>query len=91
MQSSQSQLILQAIRNSIPNGIANYELSHISLDYTARISELRKEGHNIVAVRQWNGKRATNTYRYFLAAPVQVLSQPTMFDKLKSRLRVGIN
>lgn len=48
-----------------PGGAYNYELSRFALKYTSVISELRKDGHNIVADRQYlkNGK-ASNTWRY---------------------------
>lgn len=50
-----------------PGGAYNYELSRFALKYTSVISELRKNGHNIVADRQYlkNGK-ASNTWRYRL-------------------------
>lgn len=50
-----------------PGGAYNFELSRVALKYTSVISELRKEGHRIIAERQYlrNGK-ATNTYRYRL-------------------------
>lgn len=48
-----------------PEGATNWQLSRIALKYTSVISELRKDGHNIVAERQTlpNG-RASNTYLY---------------------------
>lgn len=50
-----------------PGGAYNFELSRFALKYTSVISELRKDGHNIVADRQYlkNGK-ASNTWRYRL-------------------------
>lgn len=50
-----------------PEGAYNFELSRFALKYTSVISELRKEGHDIVADRQYlkNGK-ASNTWRYRL-------------------------
>lgn len=51
-----------------PGGAYNFELSRFALKYTSVISELRKDGHNIIAERQYlkNGK-ASNTFRYRLA------------------------
>lgn len=48
-----------------PGGAYNFELSRFALKYTSVISELRKDGHAIVADRQYlkNGK-ASNTWRY---------------------------
>lgn len=55
--------VLEMIKR--PGGAFNFELSRIALKYTSVISELRKEGHKIVAHRQYlkNG-RASNTYLY---------------------------
>lgn len=48
-----------------PGGAYNFELSRYALKYTSVISELRKDGYDIVADRQYlkNG-RASNTWRY---------------------------
>lgn len=50
-----------------PGGAYNFELSRFALKYTSVISELRKDGYDIVADRQYlkNGK-ASNTWRYRL-------------------------
>lgn len=50
-----------------PGGAYNFELSRFALKYTSVISSLRKDGHSIVADRQYlkNGK-ASNTWRYRL-------------------------
>jgi hypothetical protein len=50
-----------------PGGAYNFELSRVALKYTSVISSLRKDGHDIIADRQYlkNGK-ASNTYRYRL-------------------------
>lgn len=50
-----------------PGGAYNFELSRFALKYTSVISALRKDGHSIVADRQYlkNGK-ASNTWRYRL-------------------------
>lgn len=59
--------VLEMIKRK--HGATNWELSHIALKYTSVISELRKEGHNIIAERQYlkNG-RASNTYKYHLVS-----------------------
>jgi len=64
--SSQSSRILKALRET-KNGVSNFVLSSISLKYSSRISELRRDGHNIIAIRQYlpNG-RATGTWKYYL-------------------------
>lgn len=48
-----------------PGGAYNFELSRFALKYTSVISALRKDGHDIVADRQYlkNGK-PSNTWRY---------------------------
>lgn len=48
-------------------GATNWELSKIALKYTSVISSLRKDGHNIIAERQYlkNG-RPSNTWKYYL-------------------------
>lgn len=48
-----------------PTGAYNFELSRVALKYTSVISSLRKDGHDIVADRQYlkNG-RASNTWKY---------------------------
>lgn len=50
-----------------PGGAYNFELSRVALKYTSVISSLRKDGHDIVADRQYlkNG-RASNTWKYRL-------------------------
>lgn len=51
-----------------PGGAYNFELSRYALKYTSVISALRKDGHAIVAERQYlkNGN-ASNTYLYRIA------------------------
>lgn len=58
--------VLAMIKRS--GGAYNYELSRVALKYTSVISELRKDGHDIIADRQYlkNGK-ASGTWRYRLA------------------------
>lgn len=64
---SQSGKIIRTIRKHTDKGVPNYKLARISLKYSSRIAELRQEGWNIVAERQYarNGK-ATGTWLYFL-------------------------
>ncbi len=51
-----------------PGGAFNFELSRYALKYTSVVSALRKDGHEIIAERQYlkNG-RASNTFLYRLA------------------------
>jgi hypothetical protein len=60
---SQEGKILALIKQ--PGGAYNFELSRYALKYTSVISALRKDGHHIVADRQYlkNGK-PSNTWRY---------------------------
>lgn len=62
----QATRILRAIKKSGSRGVANYELSRISLKYSSRITELRKDGHNIYAERQVVNGRCTGTWKYYL-------------------------
>lgn len=65
---TQEQRILMALIKAGTFGLTNYDLSRLALKYTSVVSDLRKEGHNIVCVRDTlpNG-RASNTYRYYLS------------------------
>jgi len=65
---TQEQRVLRALIKADMFGLTNYELSRLALKYTSVVSDLRKEGHNIVCVREKlpNG-RASNTYRYYLS------------------------
>lgn len=60
---SQEGKILNAINQ--PGGAYNWQLSRIALKYTSVISALRKDGHDIEAIRQYNKKgKATDTWLY---------------------------
>jgi hypothetical protein len=62
---SQATKIFQAIKNS--NGIENWKLARIALNYRGRISELRQDGHNIYCERQVDRHgRWTGTWKYYL-------------------------
>jgi hypothetical protein len=57
---SQTQKILELLRR-YPNGQkTNVDLQLIAFNYTMRVSELRKEGHKIIAVYERPG-----VFRYF--------------------------
>lgn len=60
--------VLRTLIKADTFGVTNYELSRLALKYTSVVSDLRKEGHNIVCVREKlpNG-RSSNTYRYYLS------------------------
>jgi hypothetical protein len=64
---SQAHNILKALKKSGTRGIPNYKLSRFALKYTSVISDLRKNGYNITAVRQTlrNG-RPSGTWVYYL-------------------------
>lgn len=60
---TQAGKILNAIKQ--PTGAYNWQLSRIALKYTSVVSDLRKDGHDIEAVRQYNKKgKATDTWLY---------------------------
>jgi hypothetical protein len=60
---TQAGKILNAIKR--PGGAYNWQLSRIALKYTSVISDLRKDGHDIEAIRQYNKKgKATDTWLY---------------------------
>lgn len=63
---TQTGKILKALKAN-KNGIENWKLAQITFKFNSRISDLRKEGYVITAVRQTlpNG-RASNTYKYYL-------------------------
>ena len=65
---TQEQRILRALIKADTFGLTNYQLSKLALKYTSVISDLRKNGHNIICMREKlpNG-RASNTYRYYLS------------------------
>ena len=65
---TQEQRVLRTLIKADTFGVTSYELSRLALKYTSVVSDLRKEGHNIVCVRERlpNG-RASNTYRYYLS------------------------
>lgn len=60
---TQAGKILNAINQ--PGGAYNWQLSRIALKYTSVISDLRKDGHDIEAIRQYNKHgKATDTWLY---------------------------
>lgn len=64
---TQHGMVLKAIKDSGRRGIENWRLSRIALKYTSVISDLRKEGHDIVATRQYDRDgKPTQTYTYHL-------------------------
>ena len=65
---SQEDRVLRTLIKADTFGVTNYQLSKQALKYTSVVSRLRKDGHNIVCVRERlpNG-RASNTYRYYLS------------------------
>ena len=65
---TQEERVLRTLIKADTFGVTNYQLSRLALKYTSVISDLRKDGHNIICVREKlpNG-RASNTYRYYLS------------------------
>jgi hypothetical protein len=63
----QSSKIIKELKRAGNKGLANHDLARISLKYSSRITELRHDGYDIMAIRQYlpNG-RATGTWRYYL-------------------------
>ena len=65
---SQHAKILKILRKNGAKGTPNHAFTRMYiLDYTARISELRKEGHEVIAERQYIKGRATGVWLYRLA------------------------
>jgi len=65
---SQSARLLKMLQKAGKKGIENHKFpKHGILRYSARIADLRKEGHDIRPDRvyNWRGK-ATGTYKYIL-------------------------
>lgn len=63
---TQETKILNRIKSNGKKGAANWELSRIALCYTKVISNLRKDGYNIITSREFKNGRATGTFRYSL-------------------------
>ena len=59
--------ILRLLREAGRNGVPNYKLAEISLQYNGRIHSLTNHGHDIKKERIYHGIKASNTYRYYLA------------------------
>ena len=65
---TQEERVLRTLIKADTFGVTNYELSKLALKYTSVISDLRKNGHNIICVRdRLPHGRASNTYRYYLS------------------------
>ena len=65
---TQEQKVLRALIKADTFGLTNYELSRLALKYTSVVSDLRKNGHNIICMREkLSNGRASNTYRYYLS------------------------
>lgn len=64
---TQAEQILQAIQQK--PGVTNWELVQLSLKYSSRISELRRDGYDIRAKRVYMNGKATGVFRYYLGEP----------------------
>jgi hypothetical protein len=58
---SQSERIINLLKEAGADGVTNHQLSKISLKYDSRISELRMRGYEIETTHEKKG-----VYRYFL-------------------------
>lgn len=66
MRKTQAESILDLIRRNNAKGTENWKLVEISLKYSSRISELRKDGHDIYSVRTKTNGKPTGTWLYFI-------------------------
>lgn len=64
---SQHGKIIRILKANPIKGVANFRFTDMGiLDYTARISELRKDGHNIYCERVKRNGKSTGTFLYYL-------------------------
>lgn len=64
---AQQTKVLRLLKKRPRTGVANYEFPQNNiLSYTKVISNLRKDGHNIITERVYANGRATGVYRYIL-------------------------
>lgn len=64
---SQQGRILKELKKFKAKGVPNYRFPQMGiLRYSSRITELRKDGHNIQAVRQYFNGHASHVFHYFL-------------------------
>lgn len=81
---SQHTKIIKMLRKNNKYGLPNYKFPEARiLKYSSRISELRQDGHNIIAEREWINGRATGVFRYFL---IEEQTKQSLLDKLKIKL-----
>lgn len=64
---SQEARILKALKKAGNKGVMNHQFPKMNiLRYSARINDLRNDGHNILVERMYKDGRATGTFRYIL-------------------------
>ena len=64
---TQYQKILRSFKKNTRQGLTTYELITICpAEYRARISELRRDGYNIVDERVYSNNKYMGYFRYFL-------------------------
>ncbi len=86
-QLTQQARILRELKAN-PDGVPNHKFPKMSiLCYTKRIEELRKDGHPIIAERQFVRGRATGTWMYRLAG---LESKKTRFNIFKRKERIAL-
>lgn len=63
---TQNSKVYKMLKNS-KRGVENYRFPQAGiLRYSARINDLRKDGHNILTERQIINGRHTGVYKYYL-------------------------
>lgn len=78
---SQRQRILSAIQRSGEDGVSNHKLAEIALNYTMRISELRKDGYDVRKARVYRNGKGSQTFVYYI--PIKRVKKPTILGWLK--------
>ena len=70
MSDTQAGRILKLLQVAGDYGVANHKLAEISLQYNARIFDLRhRHGHDIRKRRVYYGTRPSETFMYYLVKP----------------------
>ena len=86
MNDSQCSKILKMLK-AHPDGVANYKFPQAGiLKYSSRITDLRHDGHEIMAERQFIKGRATGVWLYRLAGQESKLK---WYESLKIRKKVA--
>lgn len=82
--STQADRILYLLKQAGNQGVPNYRLAEVSLQYNGRVHELRhKSGYDIRKTRVYNGSVPTATYMYYLLTPIHKVTDFTVPSALK--------